>query len=200
MIDSKVDERTRRSGAEPLFPDQGPTFVTFELVERSRGTLEYLPTKKSLTFRAIFTGLGLLACLVGSVMFILSRDLIALVGLPAGLVFFVIGSQLTTIANATRTFDAVRRIVTLPSHLEKNGSPHRSFSFDEIDHLQIVEKLLDGGEDRDYSCYELNVVLKAGARVLIVQHSDKAVIIADGERLAALVGCALQIQDPETAC
>jgi hypothetical protein len=177
----------------PLFPNSGPNFVPFELVEVSPGILELRPNRKFLLFVGIYTGLGAVAGAAGVLAFVLSRNPISLLGLPAGVALFTIGYRQSAISNRTRRFDSLRREVTIPAHPEKYRSPYHTFSFDQIDRLQIAEKLLNGGEDVDYACYELIIVFKTGARSLLVHHSDKAVMAREAERLSQSVGCQLQV-------
>ncbi len=59
---------------------------------------------------------------------------------------------------------------------------NRKINFSEIQGLQIVPKL-DVRKSGMYKCYELNVVLKDGKRMNIMQHGDKEMMLHDAFKL-----------------
>jgi hypothetical protein len=64
-----------------------------------------------------------------------------------------------------------------------------TFSFGEVKRIEIASKLLPGGEDDDYFCYELIVIQRSGMRLLVIEHPDCAIATDIGQRLAQLIGC-----------
>ncbi len=61
--------------------------------------------------------------------------------------------------------------------------------FGTIHAIQIVAERVDGGDSADYTSYELNLVLKDGQRVHVIDHADLGSIRSNAQRLAGHIGC-----------
>ena len=77
-------------------------------------------------------------------------------------------------------FDRARASVTLQG---------RVVPFSTIVALQLLTERVDGGDSADFNSHELNLVLRDGTRLNLVDHAGKEVLRDDLGRLRALVGC-----------
>lgn len=152
----------------PLVPG-GESFITHALAEHGRG-LVLKKTGKNFLWGAVAFTLGCFA-VVGAV-FTASALLMffSLVLFLSGLYFVWPSSVL---------FDRDGRHVVLPGH---------DVPFDEIAGLQLVCEQIGHPNDERYS-YELNLVLKNGSRLNVVDHSGHGQLQDEAAQLAAVVGC-----------
>jgi len=119
-------------------------------------------------------------------------DLEDLVSLMFAFVFLAIGSWLLRVAIVPIVFDARHQEFT------KGWGQHKQVrigekpkqtrvSFSDITGLQICSKRIRDS-DGDYTCYELNLVLKDGSRIHVFSHGNLKTLKPDVEKLAAFLG------------
>ncbi len=102
---------------------------------------------------------------------------------PCGLLFgavFLVGA-VALMRHSPRVFDATRRECMIGK---------QTVEFAQIHALQVLEERVSGSEDSpNYTSYELNLVLKDGSRLNVLDHGDRARLERDAELLAKMLGC-----------
>ena len=161
----------------------GASFGTHKLVPVDSFRLEFRPALGAMVFYGIFfvAGVGLL---IGS-FFAFAGD----GELPAfailfvvGLVFSLVGGGLGYNGTAPIVFDKRRsafwRGRTAPHEMANRASHPKHAPLDEIHALQLISELCSS-DDGSYYSYELNVVLKDGRRINVVDHGKLGLLQGD---------------------
>lgn len=152
----------------PLAPG-GSNFTTHALHEHPQG-LEYRKNLAMMLFGGAFLTVGLVTTPLA---FVVALWLFAL-GVP----FLIVGLYLTWPTKVL--FDRASRSVRVRG---------RVIPFTSIVAIQMITERVDGSDGPDYDSHELNLVLRDGSRVNVVDHAGKEVLREDLARLRALVGC-----------
>ncbi len=114
----------------------------------------------------------------------------AYIGLPTGLLFTGVGLWLLRRMSTPRVFDLqhghYRRSRKVPGELNprERGSHCR---IEEIHALQLIEEWCSGNKS-SYTSYELNLVLRDGSRLNVVDHGNGGQLRRDAEQLAEALG------------
>lgn len=156
----------------PLKPG-GANFRTHTLTERDGNQLAYGKSVAFFLFGGLFLVVGLGCSGIGLAN---GEWIMTVFGLPfAAVGGWVLRPNPTVFDGGTRQFT----------------SGGKSTAFGSIHAIQIIQERVTSSDDPDYWSYELNLVLKDGARVHVVDHGDLASIRGDAQRLAAQIGCKL---------
>ena len=128
-------------------------------------------TLGGLAFAGLLTVSGLVTVLKGSL-------LLGLVVLPMGLLLLA-GALLLLVTRAVR-FDGARRVISIGG---------RRVPFSDVLALQLLGERVREEEAPDFDSYELNVVLKDGTRLNVVDHAHRGQLEQEAQQLARLVDC-----------
>lgn len=170
----------------------GASFRTKRLVACGPGRFEIRPTTQMILFGGVFIVMGL--AFGGGLAFVgrhdpLSLDVLAPVAF--GLLFASIGAALLYFAGKPIVFD--RQIgwywkgsPTLRSPGDIRKLKHAG-ELAGIHALQLIEEHVSS-DDSSYESYELNLVMKNGQRVNVMDHGNRESIVADAETLARFLG------------
>lgn len=151
----------------PLVPG-GANFVTHELVDHPDG-LELKKNLKLFAFGAVFGLVGAGVTVGGA----LSETWwMALFGLP------FLAAGVWVMWPASILFDRRAGVVRLKQ---------REVRFTDVVGLQLLSELVSS--DSDFMSHELNLVLRDGTRLNLVDHAGRKVLRAEAERLHLLLGC-----------
>ncbi len=153
---------------KPLTPG-GANFRTHKLADDGAGGIRFVPTVGYRLFGLVFLALGLGLAL---------PSLVALKPLASifGLIFAAAGVFL--LWPRKKRFDASTRSCTLGETETPFGSIHA---------VQLLREWVSG--DSSYYSYELNLVLKDGSRLNVVDHASLVALRDDADRVAACIGC-----------
>ena len=198
------DERLRELFERDPIADQtkwsplvsgGANFKTRELVQTQPDRLSFKATGSSKLFTAFFVGLSLVTVLGG-------------LAVEEGSILLIIGS-IFLIASIFLFRHSTQPIVfdqTLGLHWKGTLHPRDSAEsasgatrFFDIHAIQIISELVRSSsssstssrsrrETRYYYSYELNLVLKDGSRVNVIDHGDRQAVRADAAQVGAFIG------------
>ena len=167
----------------------GTNFCTHKLVQVSSGRVEFRPTVKGRLIAVLFplAGLGALALGVYGLVNDVGAGPFIIIPLVVGCAFAALGGALFWFMTRRVAFDQQAgcfwkggstpvRYSVADDEYGKNAVP-----LAQIHALQLIPKL---SEDGDYYSYELNLVVKDGSRVNVVDHGDLARIRQDARQLA----------------
>lgn len=172
----------------PLKRGQGANIKTRKLVRTSSQRLEF---KKTLTMSilawftiaiALFTWGIIFVEIELSISFIQEEPKI-IPALIAPALFFLGGLYLIGKSNAIRAFDKrLGYYIYSKVHLI---SKNKRIGFDKIYAIQLLSEYMPGGHDTSsYLSYELNLILKDGTRVNVVDHGNRTSIVEDSKVLS----------------
>jgi hypothetical protein len=150
----------------------GSNFGTHHLVELDADRIAFKKTIGYVLFGLVFLLVGL-GCSGGAA--IGGSWLVALFGIP----FAAIGAWI--LWPRALVFDARRRTY---------AAGDTSIAFDTIQALQLLKERVSG-DDSDYDSYELNLVLRDGKRVNVVDHGNLKLLRADAQQVRLMLGCPL---------
>ncbi len=189
------DETASKISWEPL-KSGGASFCTHTLQESSVGRYEYKPSGATKLFALIFLILGLLAMIGFAVLGLTEERRFLYFGVPFGSIFFIIGLVIYLFLSAPCVFDFNAGVYYRGRKSAKNDlSPDNKTKcwLNNIYAIQLIrERCVSRSSDRkriahDYYSYELNLVLKDGTRLNVIDHGKLEVIIADAEKLGQLL-------------
>jgi len=168
----------------------GASFCTHVLRDDGTGRLSFRPTLGAIAFYLVFLVLGCVA-LVGAVIAALAPPApvgaVIAFGL-AGLVFGGFGAYMLWSGTQPIVFDRPQGLFWKGWSVPEPGAGAR-VELSTIHALQIISEYC-GGKTRFYS-YELNLVLKDGQRVNVVDHGDMSRLRSEGPTLARFLGVPL---------
>lgn len=156
---------------KPLRPG-GANFTTHRLVQVGDARMQMKPTLGLLLFGGLFLVVGVGVSLGGVSQ---AEWFMAVFGLP----FAAVG-----------TFVLWPKVVAFDRDGRKFTSKQQEVPFSNIHALQLLAEHVSS-DDSDYWSYELNVVLKSGERINVVDHAGLERIRGEARQLGALIGCAV---------
>lgn len=170
----------------------GANFRTRRLVACGSSRFEVRATTQMLLFCWAFIAIGL--TLGAALAFVGRHDPLSpqvLAPVAFGLVFVAVGAVMLYFATRRGVFD--RRTGWYwkgSSALRSPGDLRKLAQATELSNIHalqlIAERVRD--QDSDYVSYELNLVLKDGRRLNVMDHGDQATVVADAETLARFLG------------
>lgn len=170
---------------EPLRKDEGASFCTHRFVEVSPIYAEF---RRSPTLKICYLLLSLLGAGIGGTILVVtiragssgSDRVFLLLPVVAGFLFCLIG--LVKLAQKRRLiFDRAAGV------FRREGYPGIEVPLDQIKAIQIISKT-SGAIGGRFRSHELNLVLKSGDRVNVVDHGSVGKIREDAEKLARFLG------------
>jgi hypothetical protein len=156
----------------PLKPG-GANFRTHTLVQRDGHQIAIRQSVGFFLFGAAFLGAGAICSAIGVGA---NEWMVGLFGLP----FIAVGAWVV-----------VPRWFVFDAQTREYRAGGKKTPFAKIHAIQILPEHVDGGDSADYTSYELNLVLKDGQRVNVVDHGHLASIREKSHRIAGHVGCAV---------
>jgi hypothetical protein len=173
----------------------GANFRTHKLVNVNSFRLEFRASAGAIVFYLLFLLIGL-GVLIGFTVFALSSvspslGIEMLIPIVFGLVFTGVGGGMLYFGTVPVVFDMTMGCFwkgrkSRSNMIVRNTSKHFS-EFDNIHALQLISEHCRGNKQSYYS-YELNLVLKNGTRLNVVDHGNYDKIRKDADTLAAFLG------------
>lgn len=172
----------------------GASFRTHKLVMVNPGRLEFQVTTGAKLFYLIFivVGLGIVTgfsvATYSTGNFVFNLDVV--MPLLIGCIFAIVGSALMYFGTTPVVFDSRRGFFW-----KGRKSPNQVFDrkklklfaeFENIHALQLISEYCRGDKSSFYS-YELNLVLKNGERINVVDHGNKEILRQDAATLSAFL-------------
>lgn len=151
----------------------GSNFSTQKLHDPQNGhSIEFRASPGAIVFYLIFllSGLGLLYIFVFK-----QQEIMILV---IGLIFTLIGGAMLYYGLQKRVFDK-----QVSAYWRGNKSAANLVQLSQIHALQIISEYIKS-KKRHYYSYELNLILKDGSRVNVVDHGNREQLVADAEKLS----------------
>jgi hypothetical protein len=180
LADEPVAKRTRW---DPLVGG-GASFRTRDLVIVNPERVEFPASLGTKLFGGVFAALGLAGFVTGIVARHWAPPLF-------GLAFTALGGGLLYSGTAPVVFDkragTFRRGRTTARAALSRIAPAQHAPLDDIHALQILGERVSG-TDGSYDSYELNLVLRDGRRVNVVDHGDYDTLRRDAETLSRFLG------------
>ena len=178
------DEFSREVDWSPLKPG-GSSFGTHYLITPESGgrTLMFKATKGGLVFGLVFLiiGLAILGFMLWQIVTGQSFQLLW-VGLLIGLPFAVAGFFLMRWLTKPRVFDLVSRDY-YAGFKKPDREQDKCIDLNRVKALQLITEKVRSSKSR-YNSYELNLILKDGSRVSVVDHGNYEQMLLDAEQLA----------------
>jgi len=189
-----ADPEARRADWTPL-KRGGANFGTHRLVDRHAGRLEFRPTVGARIFYSIFLlmGAGIPSVIIFSAIRAQQAALTPAIIFPLfiGTVFVLVGGAMLYHGTAPIVFDQRKGFFwkgrKAPDEVFDRSRIKHYAEIDEIRALQLLSEYVSGSKSSYYS-YEMNLVLKNGARINVVDHGDPKRIRADAEKISQTLG------------
>lgn len=188
-----VAERTKWTPAK----GGGASFCTRKLVETALHRIEFRASLRARLFYLVFLFVGL-GIIVGFSYDLISREEITLTvdtvfPYLIGIVFAVVGGCLFYFGTRPIVFDKHSEYFWKgrkgPSLrlFNKAGSMKNCVKLEQIHALQIISEHCHS-KNKSYYSYELNLVLKDGERINVIDHGDLEQIQEDARKLSEFLG------------
>ena len=179
------DEFSRQVDWAPLKPG-GSNFGTHYLVAPESGgrTLIFKATKGGMAFGLLFLiiGMAMVGFVVWQIMTGQGFELFWL-GLLIGLPFTVVGFFLVRWLTRPRVFDLVNRDYYAGFKKPGKQQQDKLTDLNRVKAIQLITEKVKSSKSR-YNSYELNLILKDGSRVAVVDHGNYGQILMDAEQLS----------------
>jgi len=174
----------------------GTNICTHSLKEISPGRMEFKIRAAAVLFPGIFLVIGIVI-LISMTIEVLKQDTeVSYFGFPFGIVFFLIGFFILRKWMIPRVFD--RNIgyywkgKNEPDHHGDMQNMKEYCRLTDIHAIQLLREYCrsssSNGRSNSYYSYELNLVLKDGTRLNVVDHGKLSLIRADSEKLSQFLG------------
>lgn len=175
----------------------GSNFHTHRLVESGYNRLEFKPTLGTKLFALIFISVGILfpaffimkgASVPGSWV---SIELLGII--IFGLIFAGAGGLMWYFMGKPRVFDKLTGMYWLghkePDYIYKVAREvsENQARLSDIHAIQLISEYIRSDKSSYYS-YELNLILKCGKRLNVIDHGKKSEIISDARKLSEFLG------------
>lgn len=168
----------------------GTNFCTHVLEDVSADRVEFSMTTMATIFPGIFILVGL-STMIATAIAGIKEDSMAFIGVPFGGLFFLIGFLILRSWMTPRIFD--KRVgFYWKGKKDSNQVDMREIkencALRDIHAIQLLQEYCRNNSSRSggssYYSYEINLVLKDGERINIMDHGKRSVIIRDAEKLA----------------
>jgi len=171
----------------------GTNVGTHQLKKVSPNRVEFRPRTTALVFPTVFMIAGLVVG-IGMSMVGLKDDITMLYfGLPFGALFFLVGFFIFRSWREPRVFDRRSGLYWRGHKTSVSSRPDNSTSWalDSVHAIQLISEHCTSnstdGRTSSYYSYELNLVLKDGGRLNVVDHGKHALIVQDAHNLASFL-------------
>lgn len=174
----------------------GANFKTYQLVQVDYHRIEFKASMMAKIFYFIFLGVGLgIMTIYGGIILAEGLNLFSaetIFPMIFGLGFAVIGLFLFYFGTTPIVFDKTTGFFWKgrkdPSRIYDPGQLKIQTLLQDIHALQIIRERVSSSKSSYYS-YELNLVLKDGRRLNIIDHGNIKQIRSDAKTLAQFLGC-----------
>lgn len=175
----------------------GASFSTHRLVDAGPRRVEFRATKGALAFYGVFAVIGALALVIFPTATFATMGLqwrtasFLIIPLVVGSVFVAVGGAMWYYGSAPIVFDKQRgeywkgRIA--PAEAANRDQIKERIELDRIHALQLISERCHSKNSSYYS-YELNLVLDDATRMNVVDHGNRAELLADAETLSGFLG------------
>jgi hypothetical protein len=172
----------------------GANFRTHRLAVVGPNRMEFRATIGAILFYLVFflMGLGVFAAITVSWFSeaAVSFDLVMLVPLLISLVFIVVGAYLFHTGTAPIVFEKARGVFWKgrkgPDEAIASRIADNFIRLDQVHAIQLIAEYISG--KNSYYSYELNLVMKDGKRITVVDHGNRTGIRDDAKTLAMFLG------------
>lgn len=164
----------------------GSNFGTHYLVAPESGgrTIMFKATKGGMAFGLIFLIIGLAIISIVGWQIVTQRNYgLLLVGFLIGLPFSLMGFFLVRWMAKPRVFDLISRDYYVGFRKPDSHQQDKLTDLNRVKALQLITEKVKGSKSR-YNSYELNLILKNGSRVAVVDHGNYEQMLLDAEQLA----------------
>lgn len=169
----------------------GANFLTQTLVEVSSSRIEFRATAGAKLFSLCFIVMGIGAAYVFLAKFISTGDfgynIQTIFASIAGTVFVLLGAFFYYLFTIPVVFDKHKGVFwknrKSPSKLTNKRFLERSTELNNIHAIQLIAECVEDS-DGDYSSYEMNLVMKNGDRINVVDHGDDKQLKEDANKLS----------------
>lgn len=165
----------------------GSNFGTHRLREISNHRVELESSRTGVLFASVFIFVGFVALTIGIIaVFVADSRAFPLIPGLMGLIFAGVGSYLLIDYLRPIVFDTQQNLFW--KGFSSNPVPDNKSccSLSKVHAIQLIDEKLSGSNNHYYS-YELNLVLKSGERVHVVDHGNRHQIQSDAEALGKLL-------------
>ena len=172
----------------------GTNFRTHKLINVNPYRIEFRATIGAKIFYLIFLFLGLGLIIAFAISTFTSKELSInpemLIPIGIGLVFAVVGGSMLYFGTAPIVFD--KRLNCFwkgrktPGNMLNRSSMKNFLEFQNIHSLQIIPEYCRGNKSSFYS-YELNIVMKDGNRINVIDHGNLKKLRKDAASISAFL-------------
>lgn len=188
---SRIEDPLARQTDWTLAKGGGVNFQTHKLTEVDSNRLEFRATAGTTLFSLIFLLIGVGMLIVLSLNFFnpqkTNTQMLGLVGL----ILAIIGGYLLYSGTAPIVFDKQRGFFwkgwKAPDQTPNVETLKDAVRLDEIHALQLISEYCRGDKNSYYS-YELNLVLKDGRRINVIDHGNRNKLREDAATLSTFLG------------
>jgi hypothetical protein len=171
----------------------GSSFRTHEIVTTDPNILEFKPTLTSRIFCLVFMFAGIAAMIISFSGHSSEKSLFSIemiIPLLFGLVFMTIGSVMYYFAASPIVFDKYKASFwkgrVAPDQISEGKSIKHYSNLANIHALQIISEYCRG-DKRSFYSYELNLVLKSGGRINVIDHGNIEKLKEDAQTLSSFL-------------
>ena len=176
----------------------GTNFQTHRLVIESGDRVAFKPSLGAYLFAGIFTVVGIGV----SVIFLTAQPnqpeevspFLKIIPVFIGLFFASFGFLMIRAVVKPIVFDRRKRYYWKGKHAPDEVFDQKEVkefaAFDDIHAVQLLSEYVSGQKSSYYS-YEMNLVLKDGTRLNVIDHGSRTRIQRDAAKIAAFIGCPL---------
>jgi hypothetical protein len=173
----------------------GASFCTHKLVTVNSNRMEFRASIGAKLFYLVFliAGLGVMFAFSGAKLSSggFAFDMETIMPLSIGLIFSCVGGCLLYFGTAPIVFDKRRGYFwkgrKSPAEVSDKRSLKHFAQLDEIHALQLISEYCSGDKSSYYS-YEMNIVLKDGQRINVVDHGKQSKLKDDAGVIAGFLG------------
>lgn len=193
VLEDPIAQQTEWSPAK----GGGASFGTHKVETVDSFRLEFRPTGGALAFYGIFLAVGLVTLFGGGIAALTMADTIEgapqlglVIPVLVGLFFSVAGGLMMRKGSAPIVFDKRRgaywRGRVAPHEMSNRHGHEHSALLEEVHAVQLISELCTS-KDSSYYSYELNLVLRDGRRMNVVDHGNHASIREQADTLSAFL-------------
>ncbi len=170
----------------------GTNFQTQKLVEININRIEFKATNGAIAIYILFALMGLMTAI--AFLLKLSSGLfnaVMIMPLLVGLIFAIVGGCWLYFGTAPIVFDKYKGFFWKGRRSPDEESDRKEIKYfvalEDIHALQLISEYC-GGDKSLYYSYELNLVLKNGSRINVVDHANLVKLREDAQTLSAFLG------------
>ncbi|MCI5123614.1 MAG: hypothetical protein D3925_03840 [Candidatus Electrothrix sp. AR5] len=162
-------------------------FDPYKLSTGNKELLKYSPALGAKAFSGLFMALG-----IGCLSYVGPRQhgrwlpesfVEEGLGQLVSLLFLIAGASLLYILSSPRLFDGKKKIFR-----KGRGGKQKIISFSDIYALQFLPRSVSNSDGRDYTNYQLNIILNNGKRENVVNYHNRKNALADAKTISEFIG------------